>query len=112
MAGTHFDTAIRLDPRSPYRHVILAGIGWSLLALRRFSEALPALREAVQLRPGNAGAWAALAASLAHLGDLSEARSALEHLDREAFDSMLGVFRDPEHRELLRSGLALAGADV
>ena len=112
LAGTHFDTAIRLDPRSPYRHVILAGIGWSLLALRRFSEALPALREAVQLRPGNAGAWAALAASLAHLGDLSEARSALEHLDREAFDSMLGVFRDPEHRELLRSGLALAGADV
>jgi adenylate cyclase len=108
----HFETAARLDPRSPYGPVNLVGRGMCLVVLSRFEEAIPLLKEAVLLLPEQNGGAIGLTVAYAHLGRLAEARAALEKVHRPAIASILGVFHDPALREVVRSGLAIAGADV
>ncbi|HEY5070455.1 MAG TPA: TIR domain-containing protein [Caulobacteraceae bacterium] len=112
LALQHYDKALRLDPRSPYGPLVLIGKSFSLVALRRFEEAIPLLKEAVQLRPDQNGGAMALTVAYAHLGRLSEARAALDKVLPAAIVGILGVFRDPGLNAVMRSGLALAGADV
>ncbi len=76
----HFKAALRLDPRMPERHSALIGIGLSLVMMRRFDEAIPPLREATRLSPGNLGGLFGLAAALAHTGAMAEARAAYQAL--------------------------------
>jgi adenylate cyclase len=112
LALAHFETAARLDPRSPYGPVTLVGRGMCLVVLRRFAEAIPVLKEAVLLLPEQNGGAIGLTVAYAHLGRFAEARAALEKVHPPAIASILAAFHDPAFREVVRSGLALAGADV
>ncbi|HTZ79391.1 MAG TPA: winged helix-turn-helix domain-containing protein [Stellaceae bacterium] len=110
-AIAHLETALRLSP--------LARIGTSAnliglahLFARRFEAAVPKLLLAIQDDPSFPSPYRFLAASYAHLGRLGEARDVLGRL-RAITDVVMpevGHFRNPEHRELLLSGLRLAAA--
>lgn len=108
----HLETALRLDPRSGQRWEILTGLGWSLLFLRCFQDAIPLLKEVGEIRPGFEGPAVALAASYGHLGRLGEAKSVLTAVRPDTSEAMFGFFRDPEQQDIIRSGLRLAGAEV
>ena len=53
-----------------------------------------------------------LAACYARLGQIDEASTLLRSKTRADFEVLLGWFRAPDDRELLRAALAVAGADV
>jgi adenylate cyclase len=102
----HFETALRLDPRSPDRAGLLSGMASLLNTLQRYEEAIPLLREALQLRPEHSTAGWMLAYSLGSTGQLPEARSLAKTLDRHAVTAMLDATRDPKQREMRRSVFA------
>jgi adenylate cyclase len=109
----HFETSMRLNPRSQ-RGFHLAGIGWAHFVNHRFEDALVALRVSLEEVPAFAPAYRALAACYAHMGRLDEARSILKRL--VALSPVVvptaDPFRRPEHGELFRSGLRLAAGDI
>jgi tetratricopeptide (TPR) repeat protein len=111
-AMNQFETAARLDPRSPDRPLILGGIGTCFMLQRRFEEALSAYSEATELRPQYAPGQAGLAVCCAHLGRMADAKKALAAVDPMVIPTLLNLFQDPETREFLRSTLKKAGAAV
>ena len=111
LAIEHWETHLRLDPRSPHQAFIKSGVGFANVLLRRFEVAIPQLREALQGHPQNPFSLVALTCACANLGRLEEARSTLRRLTPEQITGMLELLRDRDHREFIRSGLALAGAD-
>jgi len=112
LAIEHFETHLRLDPRSPNLAFVNGGMGLAQLLLRRFEAAVPLLREAIQRVPEHPFYRAGLAAACGHLGRIAEAAPHLQALNPNQIRSVLDLCRRPEDRELVRSGLALAGADV
>jgi tetratricopeptide (TPR) repeat protein len=77
---------------------------------RRFDEALPKLLLAIQEDPSDPMSYRDLAACYAHMGRLDEAREVVRRLraiTTQVVPSYL-PWRNPEHRELLLSGLRLA----
>jgi len=109
IAINHVEVSLRLSPR--------ARVGWAFnvigcahLARRRFDEALPRLRFAIQEDPTFAESYRNLAACCAHLGRLEEARESVARLKTitPVVVPSLVPFRDAEHRELYLSGLRLA----
>jgi TolB-like protein len=114
LALEHAKTGLRLDPRCPERPFVLAVIGICMVLLGRIEEAIPVLQEAVQLRAGNPGPLAFLTVAYAHLGRLAEARAALKALEAMSPSNVFvsEAFGGPAGVEIIRSGLALAGADV
>jgi len=109
IAIDHVDVALRLSPR--------AGVGPSLLIQggahffsRRFNAAVPKLLLGVQDDPSFPIAYQILAASYAHMGRLDEARDVVNRLRAVTPVVIPPVtqFRNPEHREMLLSGLRLA----
>jgi TolB-like protein/class 3 adenylate cyclase/Flp pilus assembly protein TadD len=102
--------ALRLSPRA------LAGptswlIGAALFFSRRFVEAVPRLRVAVEDQPTFPTPYRLLVACYAHMGQLDEARATvarLRTLTPEVIPTYPLPFRDPAHRELYFSGLRLA----
>ena len=80
---------------------------------REFEIALAKLHASIQERPGFAMSYRLLAACYAHMGRLEEARAAIERL--RALTPVIAPpvlpIRNPEHRELLFSGLRLAAGD-
>jgi TolB-like protein len=108
-----FDRAARIDPRSGWLTAhALAGRGCCLLCLGRFDEATVPLAEAADRLPGQRGARIWLAAALAHAGRVPEARLALRGAHGRAIEASLAFIRDGAARELIRTGLRLAGADA
>ena len=115
LAISRLETSLRMDPRSGWRPVVLAGLGFATLFQRCFEDAIPLLLEAVELRPSLTWALHGVVAANAHLGRLAEARRRLADVGVSSaiyIESLSGLFRNPGDLELLRSGLALAGADV
>jgi len=112
LAIEHWATHLRLDPRSVYQAFITGGTGLALVLMGRLEEALPRLREAVQLLPHHPFHLIGLTAAYAHLGRVDEAKAPLSRLTARQIAYVLGLLRDAGHREIVRSGLALAGADV
>jgi TolB-like protein len=109
IAIEHSEVALRLSPRArvgPSRGVI----GMAHLLSRHFDEALPILLLAIQDQPSLAQPYRILAACYAHLGRLDEARAVVRRL-RTITPVVIAdaiPLRNPEHRELLLSGLRLA----
>jgi adenylate cyclase len=110
LAIEHAGVALRLSPRAQ------AGmsswlIGAALFFSRRFEEAVPKLRVAIEDRPVFPTPRRILAACYAHMGHLDEAQvtvAQLRTLTSEVIPTYPLPFRDPAHRELYYSGLRLA----
>jgi adenylate cyclase len=115
LAVEHLDTAMRLDPWSPWLPILLIGKGYGLFFLRRFEDAIVPLKEAVELRDSMVTlAMPAVASAYAHLDRLTDARTAIQPIAEAAtfIASWIERFRSPEQQELLRSGLSLAGVSI
>lgn len=86
-------------------------IGAALFFSRRFEEALPLLRVAVEETPVFPTPYRFLAACHAHMGLLDEAHATIARLRAITPAVIVNYplpFRDPRHRELYFSGLRLA----
>jgi adenylate cyclase len=75
--------ALRASPHDPLTWAWTAFLGTSQFKSQNFAAALATMRQVVRLRPGHAVAHLYIAASLAHLGRLDEAREALERARAE-----------------------------
>jgi TolB-like protein len=106
----HAAVALRLSPRALAEGSSFL-IGAALFFSRRFAEAIPRLRVAIEDTPGFQTPYRFLAACYAHAGLLDEARMTIARLRAITPEVMVNYplpFRDPEHRELYFSGLRLA----
>jgi TolB-like protein len=105
------DAVVR-DPSSPSMSYLLLGEAACLLLLRQYRLAIPIAREVVMRRPDYLFAEAVLTSALAQDGQLEEARALCAGFKSKGMiERILPIFRNPEERELLREGLALAGLD-
>jgi TolB-like protein len=110
LAMEHAAMALRLSPRAQ------AGMtswltGAAPFFSRRFAEAIPRLRVAIEDTPGFQTPYRFLAACYAHMGLLDEAQTTIARLRAVTPEVMVSYplpFRDPQHRELYFSGLRLA----
>jgi adenylate cyclase len=112
IAIEHAETALRLSPRARVGSTFFL-IGCAHLAARRFDEAVPKLRLAIQENPTFAGPYRALAACYAHMGRRDDAREIVKRL-RAITPVVIAdpfQFRNSEHRELVMSGLRLAAGE-
>jgi adenylate cyclase len=75
-----WERAVRLSPLDPVLYNTLAGIGQSLVELRRFDEAVAVTKKALRQNPSFLPTYRGLASALAHLGRDAEAREALARL--------------------------------
>ena len=109
----HAGLALRLSPRPQARLTSLL-IGYALFFSRRFEEAVPRLRVAIEDSPVFPTPYRFLAACYAQMGLLEEARTTIARLREITPEVMVNYplpFRDPEHRELFLSGLRLAAGE-
>ena len=75
-----FERAIRMSPVDPLLHSSFAGMGYALIELRRFDEAIVAGKKARRQNSSYVGAYRCLASAFAHLGRDAEAREAAARL--------------------------------
>jgi adenylate cyclase len=110
LAIEHAGRALRLSPRAQ-AGVSSWLIGAALFFNRRFEEAVPRIRVAIEDMPVFPTSYRFLAACYGHMGLLDEAHATIARLRAITPDVMVNYplpFRDPEHRELYFSGLRLA----
>jgi len=109
LALEHVEAALRLSPRARVG-VSLLTIGGAHFFSLRFDLAVPKLLLAIQENPTFPEPYRYLAACYAHMGRLKDAREIIERLRAVAPIVIPDVdyLRNPEHRELLLSGLRLA----
>jgi adenylate cyclase len=110
LAIEHGEMASRLSPRARAGDEAYL-IGAALFFSRRFEEAVPRLRVATEGMPLFPNAHRYLAACYGHMGLLDEARATIARLRAMTPEVMVNwplQFRNPQHRELLLSGLRLA----
>jgi adenylate cyclase len=107
-----FERGIRVSPLDPVVHSSLAGIGYSLIELRRFDEAVAFFKRALRQNSSDGVAFGGLASALAHLGRDPEAREALARLleVNPAFTISGRPSRAAQSSKLLNEGLRKAGA--
>jgi TolB-like protein len=109
----HVERSLRLNPRDRIAAPLTA-IGSAYLLKRDFDSAVAKLQASIQERPGFPMSYRVLAACYAHMGRLDDAREAIERL--RTFTSLIVPptlpIRNPEHRELLLSGLRLAAGET
>jgi adenylate cyclase len=67
------ERAMRLGPLDPFLFASLNGIGFALIELRRFDEAVAASKKALRYNSSDGAIFRALASALAHLGRDTEA---------------------------------------
>jgi adenylate cyclase len=114
LAIEHANRALRLSPRAQARgtsHLIGAALFFS----RRFEEAVPRMRVAIEETPLFPTPYRYLAACYAHMGLLDEARATIARLRAITPEVLVNYplpFRDPRHRELYFAGLRLAMGEV
>jgi adenylate cyclase len=113
LAISHVQTSLRLSPRER-TGTSQSRIGEAQFFQHRFDEANSTLLLSIQENPGGPVAYRFLAACYAHMGRLDEARTIVAQL--RAITSVIIPsalpYRNPEHRELLLSGLRLAAGEA
>ncbi len=113
LAIKHAEAAQRLSPRSQTTSPFYV-VGAAHFVSRRFEDAVPKLRLAIQEVLSFPTPYRYLAACYAHLGRLDEARGTIARL-REVTSAPIPKFPHPlrrsEDRELLLSGLRLAAGE-
>jgi tetratricopeptide (TPR) repeat protein len=113
LALEHFSVYLRLNPRdrlAPY----LNGIGEAHFFSRRFDEAAANLLASLERAPGFAITYRVLASCFVHMGRLDDARQMIARLRAvtPAVMERATRYRNPEHRELLLSGLRRAAGEA
>jgi hypothetical protein len=113
IAIEHVQASLRLSPRVRIGTSFLV-IGAAHFASRRFGEAVPKLLLAIQEDPGFPLPYRCLASCYAHMGRLDDAQAIVERL--RAISPVVvpdaSFLRNPEHRELLLSGLRLPTSEA
>jgi len=113
IAIEHAEASLRLSPRARIGPSLFV-VGYAHFFSRRFDEAMPKLLLAIQEDPSFPQPYQYLAACYAHMGRLDDAREIVERLraitPRVIPDA--SYLRNPEHRELLLSGLRLAAGEA
>jgi adenylate cyclase len=113
IAIEHFEAALRLSPRARIS-TSMSFVGAAHFYVRRFDEAVPKLRLAIQEDPSFPMPYRFLAACYAHMGRLDDAREIIERL--RAITPVVipdaGYLRNAEHRELWHSGLRMAAGEA
>jgi len=113
LAIEHVETSLRLSPREHMGQPIFV-MGAAYFFKRRFDEAAAKLLLSMQDHPGYPNSYRFLAACYAYLGRLDEARAIVARL--RAITPLVvqsdPPWRNPEHRELLLSGLRLAAGET
>ncbi|WP_247802709.1 winged helix-turn-helix domain-containing tetratricopeptide repeat protein [Bradyrhizobium sp. 191] len=71
-----FECAARISPLDSQRFTTLTGMGFALIELRRFDEAIVAGKKALRQNPSYPGSYRCLASAFAHLGQEAESRMA------------------------------------
>ena len=71
-----FERAMRMSPVDPQQFTAFTGMGFALIELRRFDEAIIAGKKALRHNPCYPGPYRCLASAFAHLGRDAEAREA------------------------------------
>jgi adenylate cyclase len=105
----HVETSVRLSPRERVGSTQFV-IGMAYFFKRQFAEAAAKLLASFQDHPGYPQPYRFLAACCAHMGRLDEARAIVARL-RAITPLVIPTalpWRNPEHRELLVSGLRMA----
>ena len=105
-----FETSMRLTPRER-RAGQFMGIGVAHFFARRFEEARKVLLQSLDEKPGWVPTYRFLAACLAQMGRLDEAREIVAKLRPMTSDLIPSAthWRNVQHRELYLSGLRMAG---
>jgi TolB-like protein len=113
VAIEHIETSLRLSPRARVGSSLF-DMGAAHFFSRRFDEAVPKLLPAIQEDPGFPESYRILAACYAHMGRLDEAREVVARLSAvtPVVIPDANYLRNPEHRELLLSGLRLAAREA
>ena len=106
LALTRLAESVRLDPRSPLRFFAQTGQGVALFALQRFDEAADVLGAVAHAMPDYPPAQVFLAASLAHLGRLDEARAMFDRAG-PGLEASLTILKEPRRRRLLTAAIGL-----
>jgi adenylate cyclase len=75
-----FERAIRMSPVDPMLSYAIGGVGFALIELGRFDEAIVAGKRALHLNPAYQVPYRCLASAFAHLGRDAEAREAAARL--------------------------------
>ena len=75
-----YERAIRMSPVDPRLHLTFNGIGTAFIELRRFDEAIVAVKKAQRHNPSFPMVYRCLASAFAHLGRDAEAREAVARL--------------------------------
>jgi adenylate cyclase len=111
LAVKHFETSARLNPRADAFK--LTGIGQAHFFDRQFDDALEKLLTARLEFPNHAMTYRFLASCYAHMRRLDEAREVVKCLRAitPAVVPTYLAYRNPEHRELLLSGLRVAAGE-
>jgi adenylate cyclase len=109
--------ALRTSPHDPLTWLWIAFLGHAQFCSRDFATALDTLRQVIRMRPGHTFALEYVAATLAHLGRLDEAREALERVRAQVPEQLQRYrqrppFRQPEDWALLTEGLRLAAGEA
>ena len=71
-----FERAMRMSPVDPQLYTALTGMGFALIELRRFDEAIIVAKKAQRLNPCYPGPYRCFASAFAHLGRDAEVREA------------------------------------
>ena len=112
VAIEHAEVSLRLSPRARIGTPLIT-IGAAHLVSRQFDDAVPKLLLAIQEDPSFPDPYHYLAACYAHMGKLDRAREVVGQL--RAITPVVipdvSYLRNPEHRELLLSGLHLAAGE-
>ncbi len=111
----HLETSMRLDPLSVIRFGQLAWLGVDRFEQGRLADAVPLLRQSIELMPPFPIARAVLLACLGHLGETVAVREAVAHQADDPWDAaraMASSFRRVEEQTLLLDGIALAAGMV
>ena len=113
LAISHIETSLRLSPRER-TGTPQTRIGEAHFFKRRFDEAASTLLLSMEENLGAPVAHRFLAACYAHRGRLDEARAIIARLRAVTAEVVPGdlPYRNPEHRELLLSGLRLAAGET
>jgi adenylate cyclase len=106
-----FERGMRLGPLDPWLPRTLAGIGFALIELRRFDEAVAVSKKALRQNSSDPTAYRGLASALAHLGRDAEAREAAARLlEIDPTYTISGrISRGGQSQKLLYEGLRKAG---